>query len=470
MKPESLLGIALELIEELVEPGGFPADARVGRFFRNRRFLGSRDRRFLGSAVYSWLRHFPRARARWTTWAAHHEAPSLTASGAVDTRVAVLCEVMALAADGLFPWPLENTTEAARNVKWPSGAAEELWRTLLEKIEKGPFLGPDSDWPADDAERKAAEMSLPLWLADRLREEYGEERAAALAAAFMEEATVDLRVNQRVVSREKARRHLEKELGQTVELTPWSPLGLRLRSRRNLTGTAVNRRRWIEVADEGSQIVALSLDAEPGMTIIDACAGAGGKTLIVADVLLGTKDERDALGVWNQTRLIACEVSQRKLDELTRRASDAHIQDWLETALVSSDGSLPEYLPRGDLVLVDAPCSGFGTVRRNPDLKLRYQAEDCDAMRDAQRRMLDRYATLVKPGGRLAYSTCSILEVETEEVARSFEDDHPQFEPCRSSWAAKRLPPGCLQGYRVRLDPLLTGTDGFFLAQWRRTT
>ena len=150
----------------------------------------------------------------------------------------------------------------------------------------------------------------------------------------MDEGTVDLRVHQRRVSREKARKQLEKEIGKTIELTPWSPLGLRLKGRQNLTGTTVNRRGWIEVADEGSQIVALALDAEPGMTIVDACAGAGGKTLILADVLLGTEHEKDALGVWSRTRLIACDISSRRLEELARRAREAHIEDWLDTVPV----------------------------------------------------------------------------------------------------------------------------------------
>ncbi len=468
MKPESWLGIALELIETTLAPGPFPADARVGRFFRARRFLGSRDRRFLGNAVYAWLRHFPRARLRWTTWATQCDAPSLEDSLAVDPRVAILCEVVALAADKLFPWSLEDTTGAAHGVKWRSTAASHLVEKALDRVETGPFLTPDSHWPQSDTERRAARMSLPVWLADRLVEDYGEEKAGALATAFMDEGTVDLRVHQRRVSREKARKQLEKDINKTIELTPWSPLGLRLKGRQNLTGTTVNRRGWIEVADEGSQVVALALDAEPGMTIVDACAGAGGKTLILADVLLGTEHEKDALGVWSRTRLIACDISSRRLEELARRAREAHIEEWLDTVPVDEEGPLPESLPESDLILVDAPCSGFGTIRRNPDLKLRYEAQDCAAFGEAQKRLLERYAPLVKPGGRLAYSACSILAVETEEVARAFEAAHPEFEPYRSTWAIKRLPAGCLDGNRVRLDPVLTATDGFFLAQWTR--
>ena len=237
MKPESLLGIALELIESTLAPGPFPADARVGRFFRERRFLGSHDRRFLGDAAYGWLRHFPRARLRWTTWAARHDAASLDAAVAVDPRAAILCEVLALAADGLFPWSLEETIGAARGVKWSSTEAGDLVRKALDRVASGPFLTPETDWPPLGPEHRAARMSLPVWLADRLVEENGEEKAAALAAAFTGEGTVDLRVHQRRVSREKARKHLEKEIDRTIELTPWSPLGLRLNGRQNLTGS-----------------------------------------------------------------------------------------------------------------------------------------------------------------------------------------------------------------------------------------
>jgi 16S rRNA (cytosine967-C5)-methyltransferase len=125
-------------------------------------------------------------------------------------------------------------------------------------------------------------------------------------------------------------------------------------------------------------------------------------------------------------------------------------------------------VPRADLVLVDAPCSGLGTLRRNPDLKLRHGPEDVERFQRLQLEILRRWAPRVRPGGRLAYATCSILRAENEEVAEVFAAEHPAFEPCPSAWAAEHLPAQCRSGCAVRLDPVLTGTDGFFVTIWRR--
>ena len=466
MKPESLLGIALERIETLLEPGGFPADARMGKFFRQRRFLGSRDRRFLSEAAYAWLRHFPRARGRWEAWAARCGQPSLASATAAGDRALLLLELFALASESLFPWSVDDTVAAAQRVTWENDAEKEFVTTALKQLgDVRPTFTPD-DWPVDVSERHAAEMSLPVWLADALRADYSAQGAETLATAVARPATVDLRVNSRLVTRANAQQSLEEELSESVELTRWSPMGLRLKSRKNLTGTRASRKGWIEVSDEGSQVVALALDVQSGMSIIDACAGAGGKTLTLADTLLGKQGTDDPLEVWNRTRIYACDVLPHKLEELSRRATDAGVEKWLETIVVEELGPLPDGLPPADVVLVDAPCSGLGTLRRNPDLKRRYGPSDIERFAGQQRELLDRFAPLVKPGGRLAYATCSLLKTENEAVADAFISQHPEFQPYRSEWASKRLPPECIQGDYLRLDPVVSSTDGFFLAQF----
>ncbi len=470
MKQESLLGIALELIETLMAPGNYPADARLGRFYRARRFLGSRERRFLGDAAYAWLRHFPRASARVAAVSQRGELELDTGpqSASPSPRVKALCEVLALAADGLFPWEWSDTLSAARGVVWPCAADERAARALIAapRWSECPFT--DHDWPSESAERQAAEMSLPPWLAERLIRWIGAGQARELAARLAQSATVDLRVNRRVVKRETVREHLESELGIEVQLTPWSPAGLRLATRRNLTGTRASREAWVEVADEGSQIVACALDAELGMTIVEACAGAGGKTLALADTLFGDRSSDDPLGVWSRTRLIACDVLSRKLEELERRASEAGVRDMIEMRCIDPQGPLPEDVPAADLVLVDAPCSGFGTLRRNPDLKLRYQAKDVARFALLQRSILERFLPLVKPGGRLAYATCSFLHDENEAVSQAFASAHPDLMPYTSTWATKRLPAACFRDSALCLDPLRTQTDAFYLVQWSR--
>lgn len=468
MKPASLFGIALELIESVSRPGSFPADARVGRFFRERRFLGSHDRRFVSGATYSWLRGFPCAQARWESYAGRRSLPDRASAESISERLALLLDMLALAAEGSFPWSATATLEAIEEVKWEEKSERPFVQTLLDKLRGSHVEFSDADWPTDPEAKRAAEMALPKWLATRLATRHGEERSRELAAALAKPATVDLRVNTRLSTRESVRKSLEKELECTVEFTPWSPVGLRIHERRNLTATTVSRRGWIEVADEGSQVIACALDTSTGMTIIDACAGAGGKTLALADKLLTPAGSSDPLQVWSQTQLIACDIAEHKLQELKRRANDAGVEEGLTTVAVEPTGALPSTLEPADIVLVDAPCSGFGTLRRNPDLKLRYNGSHIEQFATEQLTILQRFAPLVKPGGRLAYATCSLLTTENEAVATAFMQANENFTPYSSEWATKRLPPECWRDNYVRLDPLLTQTDAFFLAQWTR--
>jgi 16S rRNA (cytosine967-C5)-methyltransferase len=477
MKTESLLGLALELVDELASPGALPADARVGRFFRQRRYLGSRDRRVLGDAAYAWLRHVFRARSRWDAWAASGERSSIST---LHPRLARLAESLALARDGLWPWSFEETLESAGRLRFPQELAEApggeaaateedataFWLPVIAMVSTG-FLDEES-WPADALEKHAAEWSLPVWLAQRLIEEQGEETAARLARALSRQATVDLRVNLRRASRESVRRGLEEELGIPVELTPLSPFGLRLEGRKNLTATKASRKGLIEVADEGTQLVVACLEAEPGSVVVDACAGAGGKSLALADCLDVAFRGDQQVAQLPRGKVVACETDTAKLDELLRRAEEAGVADGIVTVPIAAEGRLPSTVPQADLVLVDAPCTGLGTLRRSPELKSRYTGADVARFAAQGGQILARFADRVKPGGRIAYVTCSLLEEENEGVAAAFTRDHPEFEPAPSAWAAARLSPRCLQENFVRLDPLRSQTDGFFLAMWRR--
>jgi 16S rRNA (cytosine967-C5)-methyltransferase len=271
-------------------------------------------------------------------------------------------------------------------------------------------------------------------------------------------------VNLRRVDRETARARLSSELGREVTPTSWSPLGLRLAGRTNLGGTSPSKDGWIEVEDEGSQIMVLSTDCKVGLTVLDACAGAGGKTLAFADLLFREVTESPR----RESELVACDVDSARLRELSRRGRGANVTDLVQVVTLEREGPLPQDLPSADLVLVDAPCSGTGTLRRNPDLKLRYGAGDIKDFARNQRMILERFAPCVKPGGKLAYVTCSLLREENEEVALAFSDAHPEFKESASEWATAHLPPACLHGSWVTIDPVKTGTDGFFMARWRK--
>lgn len=459
MRPESLLGISLELIAVLAHPGPYPADARVGRFFRARRYLGSRDRRVVGGAAYAWLRGSFRARARWRAWAASRGIAGLAELEPEDPTEgdggAFLADVLTLARDGLFPLSFEETLAAARALG-PGGLSAEAVTSAWAE---------GNDWPLEPTARFAAEMSLPRWLAERLLRERGDNAARSLALALLEPAPVDLRVNLRKAEREQVRKDLEEDLGVRVEPTPWSPAGLRIAARTNLTATRASREALIEAADEGSQLVAILAGAQPGMTVIDACAGAGGKTLALADALFPR-------GRAPSGRLIACDISGARLEELERRARAAGLEGLVQTLRIEPEGPLDRF-PPADLILVDAPCTGLGTLRRNPELKLRHGPEDVAGFSRTQRAILERFAPLVLPGGRLAYSTCSILAEENEEVARAVTGAHPELCECPVEWAEGHLPPaalaqGAVPGAWIRLDPAVTGTDAFFFALWER--
>jgi len=497
MKTESLVGISLELMDELEAPGMLPADARVGRFFRRRRYLGSRDRKQIGAAAWAWLRYRDRARLGWDVWSGEPGQLSLEDLGARHSRLCRLAECLVLSRDGLLPWSLDELRGIFGTLRRPLDEVEEAKPDRGVGVEPqqpdterdaafwGPLTGSIHDAfahadlsPPEEIGAVAAALSLPVWLARRLVEERGPDEARLLGEALLKQAPVDLRVNLRRMPREEVRKALEKELGVKVELTRYSPAGLRLGERKNLTSTRANRQGWMEVADQGSQVVVRCLDVGPGATVIDACAGAGGKTLALADLLdLGFRRRPDSVEGGSEGEetflppgaIFACDTSMGKLEELARRASEAEMTVGVTILEVEAEGPLPAELPRADLVLVDAPCSGLGTLRRNPELKGRYSEDDVAAFSRQQRGILERFADLVKPGGRLAYVTCSLLRQENEAVAEAFSEAHPDFEPSPSEWAAARLPPACLDGHVVRLDPVRSETDGFFLAMWRRS-
>jgi 16S rRNA (cytosine967-C5)-methyltransferase len=193
----------------------------------------------------------------------------------------------------------------------------------------------------------------------------------------------------------------------------------------------------------------------PGETVIDACAGGGGKILALADMARGE-------GTFH-----ACDVDASRLDELVRRAEPLGLRS-LTVHAIAPEGELPRKLPRhADLVLVDAPCSGLGSLRRNPDLKQRYGERDVAEFARLQRGILERFAAHVRPGGRLVYVTCSILPDENEAVVGGLLREHRELRP-EPPPIAERLPPAALDGAWLRLGPDTTGTDGFFVACLRR--
>jgi 16S rRNA (cytosine967-C5)-methyltransferase len=385
---------------EDIAAGSRPADQILDALFRSHREMGKRDRAQLSALVYGVLRDALRlqalAGAAPAAWLARH-----------------LADLGADPADYELP---------------PAGA-----------------LAPVS---------AAAEANLPEPIYAALCAQYGAAETLALARALNQEAPADLRANSLKIGREALLAQLAED-GIAASASAYSPWGIRL-SKRIASGARVLAEGLAEPQDEGSQLLALLVAAQPGETVIDFCAGAGGKTLALAATM------RD------RGRLIAADSAAGRLARLAPRLERAGVH-CVETRPLAADDPepFPDLAGQADAVLVDAPCSGTGTWRRNPELRLR--PVDTVALAVQQLAILERAARLVRPGGRLVYATCSLLAAENEAVVDAFLARHPDYAPDPA--AGRHWPPlAALLGadQRLRLLPHRHGSDGFFAAPLRR--
>ena len=302
----------------------------------------------------------------------------------------------------------------------------------------------------------AARADLPDWLWAALVAERGESEAFAIAQGMFNAAPLDLRVNLARTDRETAlARLVADELGATA--TPFSPAGLRLHGKPPINRHPLYAHGLVEVQDEGSQLLAWLVAPRRGEMVADYCAGAGGKTLALAMLMRGTG------------RIYAMDISAPRLAALAPRAARAGVTNVHTIALSGENDARAKRLAgKIDRVLVDAPCSGFGTLRRNPDFKWRQSAETIKELAAKQKRILAAAARLVKPGGRLVYATCSILRAENDAVADDFLAAHAAFRPlsCAEILRAQRI--DLAAGERLQLWPHVHHTDGFFAAAFER--
>jgi 16S rRNA (cytosine967-C5)-methyltransferase len=306
---------------------------------------------------------------------------------------------------------------------------------------------------ADPLERLAVSASYPDFLVARWVAEYGPTGAAELAEAMNRRAPLTVRANRLKATRDELAGRLA-DLGIAARPTALAQDGLTLLTRQNVHSMAPFRDGWMELQDEGSQLIAELCAPPPRGSVIDACAGAGGKTLAIG-ALLG-----------NAGRLFAYDVSPARLDEFKLRARRAGLTN--AQAIVVREGP-PDSARPADRVLLDVPCSGTGALRRNPEARWRLAERDLRQLADRQREILEAYADLVVPGGRLIYATCSVLDEENAAVVDAFLRDHPAFEPVPVKEIVGReraLAMG--DGEALRLLPHVHGTDGFYARVLRR--
>ncbi len=402
-----------------------PADAKLSEFFRNNRDLGTKERAFVAESVYGVLR-----RLRYLSTVAANEQGD--PDDARKLILAWLLRVEGKSIRELEPILSEQQTEWAQAIK-------------AKKTENLPL---------------AVQADVRDWLWAKLVEQYGEVEALTICRSMFEQASLDLRVNTIKGNREDV---LKKMLAENtnnqdiIAITPHSPIGIRMPNRLGINRHILFTEGKIEVQDEGSQLLSYLVAPKRGQMIADFCAGAGGKTLAIGALMKNTG------------RLYAFDISEKRLHNLGQRLKRSGLSN-LHAQLITSEGDqkLKRLNGKFDRVLVDAPCSGLGTLRRNPDLKWRFEATDIDELNVKQTNILARAAKLVKGGGRLIYATCSLLQDENESIAEAFLAANTDFVlvPANEVLAQQQIKVDT--GKYLKLLPHLHGTDGFFAAVFEK--
>jgi len=403
----ALLQLATQALD-LVLDFNRPADAVLSAFFRDHKKLGARDRSFVAEAVFGVLRRY-----RYLS----------VVVPAANPRTLIIA------------WLIKS--------RGMSGA-------MLEKFAKPELIAHIRGAKTDDLPL-AVNAELPDWVIEKLQSSMSDADILALGRALQQPAPLDVRVNAHKASRETVLEKLRGE-GFAVEATPYSPWGIRFRDH-----PAINRHPLfldgsLEVQDEGSQLLALLLGARRGEMVCDFCAGAGGKTLAIGAMMA------------NSGRLYAFDVAEKRLANLKPRLARSGLSNVMPQLIASeNDTRVKRLAGKLDRVLVDAPCSGLGTLRRNPDLKFRQSPESVAELTRKQAAILHAAAKMLKPGGRLVYATCSLLPEENEAIVEALLGQGGfALLPVNELFAQHRIPLDT--GAMLRLSPVVHATDGFFAA------
>jgi len=413
--PPAIIGHTEEVLREVLRFTG-PADGTLSRYFRDHPKLGSRERGVIAEAVYGLLRN----KAIYTSFAESGNGPTMR-------RMTLLGLADAVSIESLGGLSEEET-------EWLTRVAE-IDRNLMPPLMRS---------------------NLPQWLFDKLVARDGEAATLQLAHAMNQPAPLDLRVNSLKANREDVIAALA-EAPILCEPTPYAPLGLRVIKKPTLQNLPLFKSGAIEVQDEGSQLLAQIVGAKRGEMVVDFCAGAGGKTLALGATMRNTG------------RLYAFDVSEKRLAKLKPRMARSGLSN-IHPVLIAheNDGKVKRLAGKIDRVLVDAPCSGLGTLRRNPDVKWRQTPEAIVEMNAKQIAILSSAARLVKSGGRLVYGTCSLLDEENDAIAAQFLASHEDFSlvPMKDVLAEQKIE--LEMGDYLKLLPHQHQTDGFFAAVFVR--
>ncbi len=393
-------------------PLEFPADAILRNFFRNNPKLGPDERAFIAQTIFGILRH-------------------------------------RFFLESMIPEPVPRSLLIAYLVKFGGLNLREVTPFVSER---------EAKWAAtlkaipEESQPTAIRAELPDWLIEKLRQFMTESAILALGRSFQQNASLDLRVNTLLANRENIIALLQQS-GIAAAATPYSPVGIRLADNR-----AVNRHELflsgkVEVQDEGSQLLGYLVAPKRRDMVVDFCAGSGGKALMLGAMM------------HSQGRIYAFDTSEKRLNNLKPRLKRSGLSNLFPQLIAhEKDQKVKRLTGKIDRVLVDAPCSGLGTLRRNPDLKWRQSPRSIEELKQKQAAILSSAAHLLKPGGRLVYATCSFLPEENQQIVEDFLANNRQFSLLNSTelLAQQKIPVDT--GVFLQLSPASHGTDGFFAA------
>lgn len=393
-----------------------PADAVLSYFFRNNKRLGQKDRSKISEIIFNLLRNL-------------EKISLLLPDYAHKPRLAILSSLVI--GHGLSI----NALQEICNV-------EEVEFLHKLKAQKNIFSG-----------RLNCMAELPMWLIELLRESYNDEEILSLGRALNTPAPLDIRVNTIKEKRSKVLQQLQQE-GYVAEATPYSPWGIRFEEKISLNIHPLFNNGSVEVQDEGSQLLSLLTNANRGEIVVDLCAGAGGKTLAMGAMMQNTG------------RIYAFDISEKRLNNLKPRLKKSGLSN-VNLQLISNenDVKIKRLYGKCDMVLVDAPCSGTGTLRRNPDIKYRQSHESIQRISMQQQSILNAAAPLVGKNGRIIYATCSLMKIENEDQINLFLQNHPEFMLADVKDFLPNIP---ITGKMLRFNPVTHQTDGFFAAVLQR--
>lgn len=423
MRHAAQLQAAIELLDETLEERQ-PADRLMAQYFRGRRYIGSKDKAAISQWIYVALRQYGSL-----AWRAEQANLLANARGVLLVSAVLQSEDLS----DLFTSERHQPRHLSKNE-----------RTAVDIIK---------DLNIEDAPENV-QLNIPAWLAPQLKASLG-ERFVAEMRALQEQASVDIRCNTLKTTRERVQGELSAH-GIAAEPTPVSPWGLRFAKRAALFNQSSFKNGWFEVQDEGSQLLAYATQVKPGMKVADFCAGAGGKTLAMAALME------------NKGVIHACDVHSKRLENLSKRTKRANVYN-VQVHLMTSerDKWVKRNAGRMDVVLIDAPCTGTGTWRRSPDAKWHLNEQSVVELVELQKNILESASRLVKPGGRIIYATCSLLQEENEDQIGEFLQAHPNY-------AAKafELDESVSNSIEMQNDDSMLRTypasnqmDGFFAAQ-----